>query len=96
VPEFLASFVPPLLMLAYLAAVAFWLLKDHVGAWVLFGVLTFGGRAAAALIVQPARADQVSGWTGLLLVLLAAVALLAGRRPGPPEAAFAAPPPGDG
>jgi hypothetical protein len=92
-PEFLASFVPPLLMLAYLAVVAFWLLKDHVGAWVLFGVLTFGGRAAAALLVQPARADQVSGWTGLLFVLLAAVALLAGRRPGPPEASFAAAPP---
>ena len=92
-PEFLASFVPPLLMLASLTAAAFWLLKDHVAAWVLFGVLTFGGRAAAALLVQPARADRFSGWMGLLLVLLAAAALLAGRRSGEPADSFEAPPP---
>ncbi len=78
--ELLASLGPPVLTLAYLAAVAFLLLRDHVAAWVLFGVLTFGGRAAAGLLAQPARADQVSGWIGLLLVVLAAAVLLAGRR----------------
>jgi hypothetical protein len=94
-PELLASFAAPLAMLAYLAAVAFWLLKDHVAAWVLFGVLTFGGRGAAALLAQPAPADRISGWIGLLLVLLAAVALLAGRRSRTPES-FAVPAPGEG
>ncbi len=94
-PEFAASFVPPLLMLAALAAAAFWLLKDHVAAWVLFGVLTFGGRAAAALLAQPARADRLSGWMGLLLVLLAAAALLTGRRSNAPAEPIAAPPPAE-
>jgi hypothetical protein len=92
--ELLASLGPPLVTLAYLAAVAFWLLKDHVAAWVLFGALTFGGRGAAALLVQPARVDQVSGWIGLLLVLLAAVALLAGRRPQAPVESFPVSTPG--
>ncbi len=92
--ELLASLGPPLLTLAYLAAVGFWLLKDHVAAWVLFGALTFGGRGAAALLVQPARVDQVSGWIGLLLVLLAAVALLAGRRPQAPVESFPVSTPG--
>jgi hypothetical protein len=83
-PELLASVLPPLATLAYLTVVGFWLLKDHVAAWVLFGALTFGGRGAAALLAQPARVDQVWGWIGLVLVLLAAVALLAGRRPRAP------------
>jgi hypothetical protein len=65
-----------------------------VAAWVLFGVLTFGGREAAALLAQPARADQVSGWIGLALVLLGAVALLAGRRPQAPVESFPVSTPG--
>jgi hypothetical protein len=82
-PEFFVSFGTPVVTGAYLAAVAFLLLKDHVGAWVLFGVFAFGGRAAAALISQPAVPDQAAGWIGAVLVLLAAVALLAGRRQQP-------------
>ena len=95
-PELAASLLPPLVTLAYLAAVAFWLLRDHVAAWVLFGVLTFGGRAAASLLAQPAPADRMSGWLGLLLVLLAAVALLAGRRVEAPAPVPAPAAPGEG
>ena len=85
-PEFLASFAIPLASLAALAAVAFGLLKDHVGAWVLFGAFHYGGRAAAALLAQPAGADQAAGALGLALVLIAAGAFLAGRRATPAQA----------
>jgi hypothetical protein len=78
--EFFASLGTPVASVAYLALVSFLLLKDHVGAWLLFGVFAFGGRAAANLIYQPAVPDRVSGWIGLTLVLLAAASLLAGRR----------------
>ena len=78
-PEFLATFAVPLVSLAALAAVAFGLLKDHVGAWALFGAFHYGGHAAAALLAQPAGADRVSGAAGLALVLVAVAALLAGR-----------------
>ena len=81
--EFLASFVVPMVALAAVAAVVFGLLKDHVGAWVLFGAFIFGGRASAALLEQQASADRVSGALGLALVVLAAGAFLAGRRAAP-------------
>lgn len=79
-PEFLASFGAPVVAVAYLALVACLLLKDHVGAWILFGAFAFGGRAAAALLLQPAAEDQAAGGIGVALVLVAAIALLAGRR----------------
>jgi hypothetical protein len=39
-----------------------------------------GGRAPAALFLQPAAEDQAAGGIGVALVLVAAIALLAGRR----------------
>ena len=84
-PEFLASFVTPVVVVAYLVLVGCCLLKDHVGAWVLFGALAFGGRAAAALLSQPAAEDRAAGLIGVVLLLIAAVVLLAGRRPSPAE-----------
>jgi hypothetical protein len=88
------SFVVPLVALAAIAAVVFGLLKDHVGAWVLFGVFVFGGRASVALLEQPAGADFVSGAVGLVLVVLAAGAFLAGRRALPETAPTPLPPEG--
>jgi hypothetical protein len=82
-PEFFASLGAPVATVAYLALVAFLLLKDNVGAWLLFGAFALGGRGAAGLISQPAAPDQVSGWIGLALVLLVAMAFLAGRREAP-------------
>jgi hypothetical protein len=55
-------------------------LKDHVAAWVLFGALAFGGRAAAAILGQTAAADRTAGWVGVALIAIAVVGLLAGRR----------------
>jgi hypothetical protein len=81
-PEFLASFGTPVVVIAYLAAMTCFLLKDHVGAWVLFGAFAFGGRAAAALLSQPAAEDQAAGGFGVALVVIGAIALLAGRRQG--------------
>jgi predicted phage tail protein len=78
--EFLASFGIPILVVAYLAVMTCFLLKDHIGAWVLFGAFAFGGRAAAALLSQPAGQDQAAGGIGAALVLIGAIALLAGRR----------------
>jgi hypothetical protein len=93
-PEFFASFGTPLVTVAWLALVTLLLLKDHVGAWVLFGAFAFGGRAAADLIAQPAVADALAGWIGLALVLLFAAALLAGRRQeAAPDLSSAAAPP---
>jgi hypothetical protein len=82
-PEFFASLGPPVATVAYLALVTFLLLKDNVAAWLLFGAFAFGGRGAASLISQPTAPDQLSGWIGLALVLLAATAFLAGRREAP-------------
>jgi hypothetical protein len=47
---------------------------------VIFGALAFGGMRAAELLAQPAPPDRVAGWTVAVLCLLAATALLAGRR----------------
>ncbi len=88
--ELAAVFGIPLVTLVALAAVGFGLLKDHVGAWVLFGAFHYGGRAAVTLLAQPAGEDRLAGAAGLALVLVAAAALLAGRHaaaelPAPPR-----------
>jgi len=80
--EFALDLLPPLAAAAWLAAVGFLLLKDHVAAWVLFGALAFGGRAAAALLGQTAQADRMSGWLAVALIAAAVGWLLAGRREG--------------
>jgi len=79
--DFAASYAPALLTTAWLAAAAFFLLRDHVGAWLLFGALAYGGRAVADLLAQPAPSDQMAGWQALILIVFAAVLLLFGRRP---------------
>ncbi|HZI66459.1 MAG TPA: CPBP family intramembrane glutamic endopeptidase, partial [Thermoanaerobaculia bacterium] len=78
--EFLAAFLPEVVVAGWLAFCAFGLLKDHAAAWVLFGALYFGGMRAAELLSQPAPPDRAAGWTVLVLCALAAAALLAGRR----------------
>ena len=87
--EFAATFLPEILLVGWLAFCAFGLLKDHVAAWVLFGVLYFGGMRAAELLSQPAPPDRSAGWTVVVLCVLAAAALLIGRREdgtlAPPE-----------
>lgn len=77
---FLADYVPSLLTVVWLALCAFVLLRDHAAAWVLFGLLTFGGRGALELLAQPASADRAAGAFALLLLAAAGIALLAGRR----------------
>jgi hypothetical protein len=79
-PELAASFLPEVLLAAWVAFCAFSLLRDHAAAWVIFGALAFGGMRAAELLAQPAPPDRVAGWTVAVLCLLAATALLAGRR----------------
>ncbi|HSS45240.1 MAG TPA: hypothetical protein VLO07_07850, partial [Thermoanaerobaculia bacterium] len=78
--ESMAAFVPTLLTLAWITVAAFWLLRDHAGAWLLFGAAAFGGPAVADLLLQPASADRAAGWQALFLIVLAAVLLLSGRR----------------
>jgi hypothetical protein len=80
--DFAAAYAPALLTTAWLVAAALFLLRDHVGAWLLFGALAYGGRAVADLLVQPAPADRMAGGEALLLILLAAGFLLfSPRRP---------------
>jgi hypothetical protein len=81
--EFAAAYIPEVLMTAWLAFVAFGLLRDHAAAWVLFGALYFGGLRAAELLSQPAPQDRSAGWAVVVLVVLAAAALLAGHRARP-------------
>ncbi|HEV8611534.1 MAG TPA: CPBP family intramembrane glutamic endopeptidase [Thermoanaerobaculia bacterium] len=78
--EFAAAFVPEVVMAAWLGFVAFGLLKDHAAAWVLFGAFYLGGNRAAELLGQPAPPDRAAGWSVVVLVVLAAAALVAGRR----------------
>ena len=87
--EFVAEYLPGLLIALWLAVAAFGLLRDHAAAWALFGLMAFGGRAALEVLVQPAAADQAAGGFALVLLALAGVALLAGRR----DRVVAAPPP---
>jgi hypothetical protein len=79
--EFAAEWIPEILIAAWLAFCAFGLLRDHAAAWVLFGAFFFGGLRAVELLSHPAPPDRAAGWTVIVLVLLAAAALLAGRRP---------------
>jgi len=81
--ELALDVVPAALATGWLAVVAFVLLKDHAAAWILFGAIAFGGAGVAALLAQPAAADQMAGWTGAALLSMAAVSLIAGRRDGP-------------
>ncbi len=89
-----ADFVPAVLLIAWLAASAAFLLRGHGAAWVLFGIFTFGGRDVISLLAQPAPEDRAAGWIGALVLAIAAVALLAGRRApeAPPEPAPPFPP----
>ncbi|MEP6994051.1 MAG: hypothetical protein ABI968_05965, partial [Acidobacteriota bacterium] len=89
---FLTDYAPGLLMAAWLGVCAFGLLRDHAAAWVLFGLAAFGGRGAIELLAQPAAADRAAGWLAVVLLVLAGVALLAGRR----DAAVRPPLPGGG
>jgi hypothetical protein len=91
----LAEYVPSVLVIAWLAASAAFLLRGHAAAWVLFGIFAFGGREVLALISQPAPPDRAAGWLGAALLAIAAAAVLAGRRtPEPAPPAPPLPPPG--
>ncbi len=83
-----ADFLPTVLVVAWVAASAGLLLRDHPAAWVLFGALTVGGRDVLGLLAQPAAVDRAAGWMAAALLAAGAAALLAGRRqrgqsPGP-------------
>ena len=78
--EFGFEFATALLAAGWIAVCAFGLLRDHAGAWVLFGLFRFGGGAAGDLLAQSARADRSAGTWALVLLAAAAVAVFAGRR----------------
>jgi hypothetical protein len=78
--SFLADYLPEVLAAAWLAASAFLLLRDHAAAWVLFGLIALGGRGAVELLAQPAPPDRRAGAWAVVLLAVAGVALLAGRR----------------
>jgi len=75
-----ADFLPTVLVVAWVAAAAALLLRDHAAAWALFGIFTVGGREVLALLAQPAAVDRAAGWTSAALLAAAAVAVLAGKR----------------
>jgi len=77
---FLADYVPSILLASWMALCAFVLLRDHVAAWVLFGLFTFGGRGALELLAQPAASDRAAGALTAVLLVVAGLALLAGGR----------------
>ncbi len=78
--EFASSLLPTLFATAWIAICTFALLRDHAAAWALFGLFAFGVREAIDLVAQPAAADQAAGAWALALLVLAGIALLAGRR----------------
>jgi hypothetical protein len=82
---FVADYVPSLLTAAWLGICAFVLLRDHAAAWVLFGLLTFGGRGALELLTQTAADDRAAGALAVVLLVVAGIALLAGRRDSEPQ-----------
>ena len=81
--DFATDYLPPLLTAAWLALCAFSLLRDHAAAWVLFALFAFGGRNVVALLAQPAPPDRFSGVLAVILLAVAGIALLAGRREKP-------------
>ena len=91
--EWLASYLPGVAVIAWLSFCALGLLADHAAAWVLFGWLAIGGPMVADLASQGAAEDRSTGLAAHVLIVLAAAALVAGRRdrasdPGvPPEPA---------
>ncbi|MGH9368726.1 MAG: hypothetical protein ACRD3M_13750 [Thermoanaerobaculia bacterium] len=92
--EFAASYLPELAALAWLGFCAMFLLADHAAAWVLFGAFAFGGPLVANLFAQDAAEGRAVGYGVLALLVVAAVALLAGRRdraPAPEASPEAAP-----
>jgi hypothetical protein len=82
-PVFFGELVPDLLTAAWLAFVAFGILRDHVAAWVLFGVFASAGPAVVKLLEQPAPTDKAAGWMSLALVIIAVAGLLMGNRRQP-------------
>jgi hypothetical protein len=82
-PAFFGELVPDLLTAAWVAFVAFGILRNHVAAWVLFGVLVSAGPAISKLLAQPAPADRAAGWMSLALVIIALAGLLMGGRRQP-------------
>ena len=77
---FVADYVPSLLTAAWLGICVFVLLRDHAAAWVLFGLIAFGGRGALELLSQTAASDRAAGALAVVLLVVAAIALLAGQR----------------
>src|SRR5262249_23014517 len=82
-PAFFGELVPEFLTAAWLAFVAFGILRNHVAAWVLFGLFISAGPAVVKLLEQPAPADRAAGWMSLALVIIAAAGLLMGSRRQP-------------
>jgi hypothetical protein len=78
--EFAAAYLPDVAMLGWLAFCGLVLLGDHAAAWVFFGALALGGPAVVDLVSQGAAADRVAGWGAAALIVIAVVALVAGRR----------------
>jgi hypothetical protein len=79
--EFLADFLPGILVAAWVILCAFLVLRDHPGAWVIFGALAYGSRAVLELLSQPAAEDRLAGWTALALIAVTVAILLWRKRP---------------
>jgi hypothetical protein len=90
---FLSDYLPAVLTAAWLGLCAFVLLRDNAAAWVLFGLFAFGGRGALELLAQPAAADRAAGVVAVVLLAVAGIALLAGRRDWEPPSPMVLPVP---
>ena len=75
-PSSSLEFLPAVLIAGWMGVVAFALLKDHAAAWVFFGAIAFGGARTASMLAQPAASDQMAGWVGVALIVLAVAGLL--------------------
>jgi hypothetical protein len=91
--EFLASYLPDVAVLAWLAFCALCLLADHAAAWVLFGAFALGGTLVTDLLSQGAPQDRAAGAGAAALIALSAIALIAGRRERSDSAAVPPEPP---
>ena len=94
--EFAFELSTALLFAGWAAVCAFGLLRDHAAAWVLFGVLAFGGRGAIDLLAQPASSDRAAGALAAALLVAALAALFAGRRVEPAPVTVGPDPPAAG